>query len=174
MGAKNIVFHPGYYGKKTKQETYDIIKAEMDEMSKIIKHNKWGTMLAPETTGKGSQFGDIDETISIVKELRCSLCLDPAHIFARNNGKIDYGEIFDKLSKLKQKSTHCHFSGINYSAKGERNHVVLDHKPDFDLFAKTIMKRKINCTIISESPITYKDSIKMKRIFEKLGYSFGK
>ena len=37
---------------------------------------------------------------------------------------------------------------------------------------KEILKRKINCTIISESPITWKDSLYMKKIFEKIGYKF--
>lgn len=172
MGAKFIVFHSGFYGKYSKEQTYHIIKNEMDEINKIIKQNKWNVKLAPETTGKPTQFGDIDEIINIANELKCSLCLDPAHIFARNNGKIDYDEILDKLKILKLEHLHCHFSGINYSAKGERNHVNLDSKPDFVKFARIILKRKINCTIISESPNTWKDSIKMKKIFERLGYRF--
>jgi len=172
MGARHIVFHPGYYGKKSKEETYDMIKTEMAEMQKIIKNNKWSTALAPETTGKGSQFGDLDETIRIAKEIKCSMCLDSAHIFARNNGKIDYDEVFDKLRKTKEHHIHSHFSGVNYSAKGERNHINLGSKPDFFEYAKTIMKKKISITIISETPITWKDSLKMKKIFEKMGYRF--
>jgi len=44
--------------------------------------------------------------------------------------------------------------------------------PNFEDFAKEILKRKINITIISESPILEQDSLLMKRIFERLGYKF--
>jgi deoxyribonuclease-4 len=56
--------------------------------------------------------------------------------------------------------------------KGEKRHLVLDHKPDFEPLAKEMLKRKFDITIISESPILEQDSLKMKKIFEKLGYRF--
>jgi deoxyribonuclease-4 len=172
MGAEFIVFHPGFYGSRTKSDTYDMIRNEIDEMNEVIKKNKWDVKLAPETTGKGTQFGDIDETVSMAKDTKCSLCLDPAHIFARNNGKIDYDEVLYKIKTLKREHLHCHFSGIAYTIKGERNHVVLGDKPNFKEFAETLMKKKMNCTVICESPITWKDSLKMKGILQKMGYKF--
>ena len=84
--------------------------------------------------------------------------------------KINYKEIFKKLKSFRH--IHCHFSNINYSEKGELNHLNLDSKPDFKGLAREILKRKINTTIISESPITWKDSLKMKHVFENLGYKF--
>lgn len=167
-----IVFHPGYYGKKSKKDTYDIIHNEIDEMMKTVKENKWNVVLAPETTGKHSAFGNLEELISIVKKVKCNICIDPAHLFARGNGHIDYVEMFNKLKVLHLKHMHFHFSGITYTNKGERAHVNLNGKPDFVAFAKEILKRNLDCTIISESPITWKDSLKMKKIFEKLGYKF--
>ncbi|MFH1337327.1 MAG: endonuclease IV, partial [Nanoarchaeota archaeon] len=66
-----------------------------------------------------------------------------------------------------------HFSGINYTMKGERNHLnISENKPPFEPLAKELIKKKINATIISESPITWRDSIKMRKIFENLGYKF--
>jgi len=50
--------------------------------------------------------------------------------------------------------------------------MVLDHAPPFEPLAKEIIKRKTDITIISESPITDLDSLKMKKIFEKLGHKF--
>ena len=120
-----------------------------------------------------SQFGDLDELIRLVKETKCSLCIDFAHLYARNGkGKIDYNEIFNKLKKIKEKNLHFHFSGIIYTKKGERKHINMNHHPDFRGLAKEILKRKINCSIVSESPVTWQDSLKQKRIFEKLGYKF--
>ena len=82
--------------------------------------------------------------------------------------------MFRKLKTLKKKHLHFHFSGIEYTAKGERNHLVMDHSPDFRKFAKEILKQKWlkSITIISESPITWQDSLKMRKILESLGYKF--
>ncbi|HLD48800.1 MAG TPA: TIM barrel protein [archaeon] len=172
MGAERVVFHPGYYGQRSKEETYEMIKDAIEEMQKTIKENKWRVSLAPETSGKHSAFGTLDEIINIAKEAKCSLCTDIAHLYAKGMGRIDYDEVFEEIRKIKEKNYHFHFSNIKYSEKGELSHLVLDEKPDFAVFAESILRSKIGCTIISESPITWKDSLKMKNIFEKRGYKF--
>ncbi len=168
MGAGPVVFHPGFFGRRSKEETYAMVKDAMDELKKILKEKKWRVELAPETTGKHSAFGSLDETIQLAKELKCSLCVDFAHIYARNAGKIDYNEVLDALPK---RDMHCHFSGIEYTAAGEQRHTPMA-KPAFEPLAKEVVKRKYDATIISESPVTWKDSLKMKTIFEKLGHAF--
>lgn len=172
MGASPIVFHSGYYGKLSKEESYNIVKNEIKDMMKTIREKKWGAELAPEIGGKHSAFGSLEELIALVKEIKCGLCVDMAHLYARNSGRIDYAEVLDKLKVLRLKHYHFHFSGITYTDKGERAHINLDSKPDFAVFAKEILRRKINCTIISESPVTWKDSLKMKTIFQRLGHKF--
>lgn len=52
LGAYRVVFHPGYYGKISKEETYEKIKNEILEIQKIIHQKKYTPKLAPETTGK--------------------------------------------------------------------------------------------------------------------------
>ena len=141
-------------------------------MMKIIKEKAWDVELLPETAGRVSQFGDLDEIINLSLETGCNICIDPAHLYARNNGQIDFPEMFDKLEKLRKKEFHFHFSGINYGPMGERNHLVLDHSPSFEDFAKELLRRKVSATVISESPITWQDSLKMKKILEALGYKF--
>ena len=69
-------------------------------MLDTIKKNSWNIKLAPETTGKHSAFGSLDETIKIAKETKCAICIDPAHLYARNNGNIDFKEVLDKLEVL--------------------------------------------------------------------------
>ena len=172
LGVTNIIFHAAYYGKYPKEKVHEIVRDATVDMQEYIKKKRWKVKLAPETTGKVSQWGELDEIMKLVKETRCSFCVDFAHIYARNRGIIDYKKVFDKLETLKLKHLQCHFSNIKYGLKGERMHLVLDHKPPFEPLAKEILKRKINTTIISESPITWKDSIKMRKIFEKLGYKF--
>jgi deoxyribonuclease-4 len=172
LGATNVVFHAAYYGKYPKEKVHEIVRESVIEMQEQLKRNEWDVKLAPEATGKVSQWGEIDEITRLVKETGCSFCVDFAHVYARNRGVIDYKETLDRLETVKPKHTQCHFSNIEYTLKGERMHLVIDHKPPFEPLAKEILKRKINTTIISESPITWKDSLKMKGIFEKLGYRF--
>jgi len=173
LGAREIVFHPAYFGKADKEKVFQIVKGHILEMQETIQKRGWDVSLSPETTGKHSAFGSLEETIRLVKETKCSFNIDFAHLYARNYGKIDYGEILDKVQKeLNPKHVQCHFSNISYTSKGERNHEVMNSHPPFEPLAKEILKRKLNITIISESPVTWRDSLKMKGIFEKLGYVF--
>ncbi len=142
-------------------------------MQETIRKKGWNVRLSPETTGKHSALGSLDETIRLVKETGCSFNIDFAHLYARNYGKIDYGEVLGRIQKeLKPRHVQCHFSNISYTSKGERNHEVMDHHPPFEPLAKEILARKLDITIISESPVTWRDSLRMRQIFERLGYKF--
>ncbi len=165
LGADYIVFHPGYYGKNTKEQTYEIIKNAILDLQKKIKENKWNIQLAPETTGKLNVFGNLDETLSLVKETKCHFTIDFAHLKARQQGKINYEEIFDKIKPFKH--IHAHFSGIEWTDKGERKH-LLTTKEDLLPLLKEIIKRKVDITIINESPDPLGDALKTKQLLEAL------
>jgi len=154
LQATHLVFHPGYYGKFTKEQTYENIKNAILELKEEIKNIK----LAPETTGKLNVFGSTEETLSLVKDTKCSFCLDFAHLLARNQGKITYEEILKPFKHFNH--IHSHFSGIEYSPKGERNHKTT---PELEIkkLMTVIKKSKVNITIINESPTDVKDSIRM-------------
>ncbi len=171
MGGGPVVFHPSYLGGQDRESVFQTTKEAVLDMLGTIKKSNWNCLLAPETTGKHSALGSLEETIRLVRETGCFLCVDLAHLYARNYGKIDYEEIFSKLKPLKLKHLHFHFSGIEYTSKGERNHLVLDHSPDFRKFAVELLKQGWlrSATVISESPITYADSLKMKRVLEGMG-----
>ncbi len=164
LKASHVVFHAGFYGKLKENECYGIIKEGIIEIKDIIKENRWKTKLAPETTGKKSQFGSLKELLMLRHEIKCGICVDFAHLHARN-GSINYPIVFDQLSGLRH--IHSHFSGIEFTEKGERRHLVMQ-KSDFMPLAREIFKRKTDITIICESPITWKDSLKMKSIIESL------
>lgn len=174
MHADIVVLHPGYYGKLGPEETYELVRdACRDIIGKMKSKKIKDVKLGLETAGKHSQFGTLDEIIKIHKELKaCIPVVDFAHIFARQGGRIAYGKVIGKLKKLKLKHYHTHFSNIEFSDKGERWHLVLDKKPPFEPLAKEILRKKLNITIISESPILEQDSLKMKRIFQRFGYRF--
>jgi len=173
MGAKYVVFHPAYFGGMEKEKVYHIVLEHMKDMQSTIEKKKWDVFLAPETTGKHSALGSLDETLRLAKETGTKFCIDSAHLWARLQGGLDFKEMFEKLKKTKEKFYHFHFSGIEYTMKGEKNHVNLgENGPDFKEFAKELLKTKIDSTIICESPVTWRDSLKMKKILEKMGYRF--
>lgn len=161
-----IVFHPGFYLKNTKQETYDKIKEEVLKIQQVIEEKKWNIELCPETTGKPSQFGDLDELLQLMKDTGCHICVDFAHLKARYNGKINYDEIMKKLQPISQREMiHAHFSGIEYTEKGERRHIPTGEKEIKELFSY-LNKYNINVSIINESPQTEADAIKMKKLLQ--------
>jgi deoxyribonuclease IV len=163
LGAKYIVFHPGFYGKDSIEDTYEKIKNEMIDLEDTRKEHNLKPKLAPETTGKVNVFGDFDQTLQLAKDTKCSFCIDFAHLKARYQGKFSNKDAIKKLKKFKH--VHCHYSGINYGPKGERNHIPIDKKETTELLK---LLKKLNCTIICEAPDTYGDTIKMKKILEKI------
>lgn len=176
MGAEVVVFHPGYYGKRAKDEVFEMTKSACEEIIEKMKARGWTDVkLGLETTGKHSAFGTLDELVKLCKKIGTKYAvpvIDFAHMYARGGGKIDYAQVLDTIKPLKLKHLHSHFSNINYSDAGELNHLVLNGAPAFKPLAKEILKRKLDITIISESPILERDSLKMKGVFEKLGHRF--
>ncbi len=162
LGAEYVVFHPGFYQGESKDKTYENIKEQIKKIMQEAKEKHYTPRLAPETTGKASQFGDLDELLKLKKQTGCHICVDFAHLKARYNGKIDYEDIMKKLAKLHE-HIHCHFSGIEFTEKGERRHLMTEEKDISELF-KHLKKHKIDCTIINESPNPLADAIKMKKL----------
>lgn len=163
MGARNVVFHAGFYQKRTAGQTYTLIKKAIDGLQNRIVRSGWQVELCPETTGKPSQFGSLSEIMKLKRETGCGITVDFSHLYARQQGDIDYAKI---LSKLPQKF-HAHFSGIEFGEKGERKHIRTT-KQFFEPLARALIQHRADITIISESPKPYEDAIMMKRLIKKL------
>ncbi|MEM4641438.1 MAG: TIM barrel protein [Candidatus Pacearchaeota archaeon] len=165
LNAKYVTFHAAFYGKN-KEECYDIVKKSILEMQQVIKKNNWKVILAPETTGKPSQFGSLQELLRLMQETKCFFTLDFAHLKARE-GKINYDEIFKLVKKARIQELHCHFSGIEYSNKGEKKHIVTSEKEWRELLLN-FKKHRLNACIINESPKPLEDSIKGLKIWKDM------
>lgn len=163
LGARNVVFHAGFYQTKTPQQTYALIKKAIVEIQETISKNKWKVQLCPETTGKPSQFGSMEELLILKQETGCRICVDFAHLYARQQGKIDYIEVLKKLPRR----FHAHFSGIEYGPKGERRHLKTTPK-FFKPLAEALLKSGREVTLINESPQPFKDAAMMKRVITAL------
>ncbi len=137
-GAKSITFHSAFFTGQSEEKVRGMVVLALKEVFK--KLNDTEIILAPELTGKRSQFGSLDELINLVKDMqdsgfghRVKFCIDFAHNHARNNGIFtttdEYKSFFDKiaeeLGEEYLQGLHMHMSAIEYSEKGERNHLTL-------------------------------------------------
>jgi deoxyribonuclease-4 len=169
LGARRVVFHAGFYQKKTAEQTYALIKKAIVEIQQVILKNKWKVELFPETTGKPSQFGSVQELLKLRKDTGCGICVDFAHLYARQQGQIDYAKILKKLPK----KFHAHFSGIAYGPKGERKHLKTTPK-FFKPLAEALLQTSRDVSLICESPRPYRDAAMMKRVIATVAASGGK
>lgn len=161
LGAKVVVFHPGYYSKD-KEQTYEKIKEGIIEIQTEIKKNSWKIKLAPETMGKINVFGSVEEISKLAKETGCAFCIDFAHILARDK-EVNYDRI---IKAFPQEEWHCHFSGIVYGEKGEKHHIPTPKENWHDLLKNLPKDKKI--TIVNESPTMLDDSIEGLKISNSL------
>ena len=179
MGAFHVTFHPAYYTDDP-NETYSLVYDALNRVVEMVKRDGLKVEIAPETTGKPSQFGTVDELIKLSKSLDYVVpTIDFAHIHARYGGKLrernDFEEILDKIeSELGSKVVKnllIHFSEIEMtkSGVGERRHHDLGsgYGPSFEILAEIIVERGLTPVIISETPSLDIDALKMKKIYLK-------
>ena len=168
----NLIFHPGFYLKNSKEETYATIKTNLERLPDL------GVAYRLETTGKPTQFGTVEELVSLCKDVRtCKLCLDFSHIHARNNGSLkgyeDFAAILqyvlDELGRSALDDLHVHVAGIRYSEKGERNHLPLQQS-DFAYVdcLKALKDFRVQGCVTAEGPEVERDALLLKRAYETL------
>lgn len=181
MGARVVVFHPGYYGKLGREEA---LRSCIQALSRAVERVKSlgikGVEYGPETTGKLSQVGSLDEILRMCEEVdMVRPVVDWAHIHAREGGSIrgleDYLRIIEaiesRLGSEAAENLHTHFTHVEYGSKGEIRHHTLDEEgygPPFRPLAEAIAELGLRPTIISESPILDRDAVKMKDILRQV------
>lgn len=176
-GAFSVCFHAGFYQGRAPTEIYNIIKAGLKDIVERLQQQNIEIWIRPETTGKATQFGTLEEIVMLSNELEQIMpCIDFAHLHARSAGKVNSYDEFrsilelleKELGKKALKNMHLHVSGIEYSAKGERYHLNLK---DSDFKYKELLKalKEFNCkgVVISESPNIEGDALLMKKWFER-------
>jgi len=180
MNAHVVVFHPGFYGKRPQKEVFRDCLEALKEVVEAMKTSEIRNVkIGPETMGKTSQLGSLDEILSLCEGVeQTQPVVDWAHLHAREGGRFktvdDFRkvaeEIEDRLGAEAVKDMHCHFTKVEFTDKGEKRHHTMDeadYGPDFTVLAKVIAEFKLKPIIISESPILDVDAIKMRDILQK-------
>ncbi|MGC8940447.1 MAG: TIM barrel protein [Candidatus Nanoarchaeia archaeon] len=179
MGADAVAVHAAYYGDLSPVEALNKMKTITEEIfAQAEKKGIKGILLGYETMGKTSQWGSFEEILELYDTFKQKLTpyLDWGHIYVRNQGHINYEEILDKLQNIGLKHINSHFNCVKYSKTAKAwvdVHDLLKTKnPNFESLAKLLIKRKVNITLISESPVLEQDALEMKKILENCGYKF--
>ena len=146
-GATDIIFHPGSYMKAEPSGVYAIGRDRLAGIADQLKREKVLVTLRPETMGKGALLGTLEEIVAWSKEIENVLpCVDFAHLHARPgdgsfNSYLEFTNalrlIATGLGERGLKRMHIHFSGIEYTAKGEKRHLNL---ADADINYKELLK----------------------------------
>ncbi|HLE75074.1 MAG TPA: TIM barrel protein [Candidatus Bathyarchaeia archaeon] len=178
MGAYVVVFHMGFYSRAGRTETFKKCKEALREIVNTMKTlGIEKVKLGPETMGRHSQFGTLDEILAICQEVeQTQLVIDWSHLHARSGGGLRSAEDFrkvvvkaeEKLGTEAAQNMHCHFSKIEFTYKaGERRHHILDdakYGPDFRVLAEVIDEFNLRPVVICETPILDVDAMKMHDI----------
>ncbi len=174
-GAKKIVFHPGFMHSQSEKEVIEKISESISQILEYLKKEKINVQLAPETTGKPSQFGSLEQILSLLDRFpSLSMTIDFSHLHARERGKFktkkDFDNVFSVLPKKIIKDIHIHASGIVYSEKGEKYHVPFTSKENtfpYKLFISSLKDSGAKGTLICESPLLEKDALLLKKLFSE-------
>ena len=161
-GGYSITFHAAFYMGKGKDEVYKNVHAGMTEITNTLKSENINIWIRPELTGKPTQWGDLDEMIRISNDFDMVLpCIDFAHLHARTGGAFntydEFSMVLDRIGKeigtYALENFHAHVAGINYGAKGEKNHLIFEES-DFNYkdLVKALKAFNVKGAVICESP----------------------
>ncbi len=162
LGAYSITYHAAFYLGGDSQTVTKIMKERHKIITDTLKQENIDVWIRPETTGKRSQWGTLDEIIELSKEFENVLpCVDFAHIHARQGGKFntydEFSGILEKIGKelgdIALNNFHAHVAGIDYGDKGEKKHLIFE-EADFNYkdLLKAFKAFDIKGALVCESP----------------------
>jgi deoxyribonuclease-4 len=172
-GATDIIFHPGSYFNQPVDEVLARAIERLQNCLEELRASGNPVILRPETMGKSAMLGSLEDTLAMSSAIPgVKPCLDFAHLHARaGNGSMnttaEWLQVLDSyasaLGPQALKELHIHMSGIEYSEKGERNHLPIEES-DFELVAlfKALHLRGCAGRILCESPKMEEDALFMK------------
>lgn len=180
MGAVRGVFHPGSALKADRKESLMLAAALLKEIIQTLDDanlDLTSFALCPETMGKISQLGDLEEMLALCDvDERLLPCIDFGHLHCRGLGEIntqdDYAAILDtvenRLGMDRAKRMHIHFSRIEFTKAGEKmHHTFADTQfgPEFPPLAELLYKRRYTPVVICESRGTMaEDALMMQKM----------
>ncbi len=176
-GGWSVCFHAAFNFKDSPEKVYHQVKMHIKEIMNVLDDEGIKIWVRPETTGKGTQWGDLLEVVKLASEIESvQPCVDFSHLHARSNGKWNtLPEFREQLTLIEKylgrealENMHIHVAGINYSEKGERNHLPLEESDmNYRDLAKAWKEFRIRGVVIAESPVMEKDALLLQKTYRK-------
>ncbi len=178
-GATEIIFHPGSYFGLAPEKVLPVAIKRLEGCVKELRAAGNPVTIRPETMGKSAMLGSFEDTLAMSKAIEgVQPCVDFAHVHARTgNGKMNsYDEWMRLLERYEKvlgdkalRDMSCHLSGIEYTEKGEKNHLPMEES-DFELDALFKAMRYFNCAgrLLCESPIMEEDALLFQKHWMKV------
>lgn len=137
IGAKRIIFHPGHFPGQGKSDREYALKKIVDGLNSIGDKIPEDIFLYPETAGKRSQIGSINDIIYICSHVKYTRpCIDVAHVHGFEGGKLTTLESIIAILELIEKelgkdyleSTHFHMYPVEIDHNGEKRHRAFEDR----------------------------------------------
>lgn len=178
MDAYSITYHAAFYMGNDKQVVFDRVVKQTEFIMKTLQEENNNVWIRPETTGKATQWGDLEEIVKLSTMFdRVLPCVDFAHLHARSGGEYntydEFCRIFEfignELGDIALKNFHAHIAGIEYSSKGEKRHLILEESDmNYKDLIKAFKKFDVKGVIVCESPNIEGDAKLLKDFYNSL------
>jgi deoxyribonuclease IV len=164
LGADRVVFHVGSPGRLDRKEAFDLAQETIEKAHEALDAGGLSAIrLCPETMGRISQMGTLDEVLSLCNAFgRMIPALDFGHLHVIGlgtlNSEADFRAVLRKMVEAlgfeRSKHFHVHYSHIDFGPKGEKRHMNFSdpgYGPDFRHLAPVLLEMGLEPVIICES-----------------------
>ncbi len=176
-GAESMTFHAAFYMKDSPYDVFDLVEKSMNVIEERLSRLDIEIELRPELTGKTSQFGSLEELITLTKNVgSVKPCMDFSHLYARTGKYNSYEEMTDVLDRLEEeigsdalKNMHVHVSGISSNSKGDLKHLNLEKsKFNWQDMLRALKDKGCGGYVVCNSPNLEDDALMMKKYYMAL------
>lgn len=173
-GAESMTFHAAFYMKDSPYDVFDLVEKSMNVIEERLGRLDIEIELRPELTGKTSQFGSLEELVTLTQNVNSvKPCMDFSHLFARTDKYNTYEEMVEVLEHLEEKlgkdsldNMHIHVSGISSNSKGDLKHLNLEKsKFNWQAMLRALKDRDCKGYVICNSPNLEEDALMMKEYY---------
>ena len=177
-GAESLVFHPAFYMGDPPEKTLETVRQALVKITAELRAEGNQIRLRPETGGKVSQFGSLEEILDLCQGLPgVSPCLDFAHLHSRGGADNSYNLFSGILAKVARRlgreeldRLHIHISGIVYGPRGELKHQNLPQSDlQYEELVHALRDSGGSGNVICESPNLEEDALLLQASYQSLG-----
>ncbi|RXA20826.1 hypothetical protein EQO05_03625 [Methanosarcina sp. MSH10X1] len=176
-GAESIVLHAGFYQKSSKKHTFESVSKALKAITGQLREEGIPAILRPETMGKRTQFGTLEEVLALSAEIEGVMpCLDFCHLHAREGKENSHPEFTEILSQIEESlgkeglsNMHMHVAGVEYGLNGEKKHLNLKES-DFNYpdLMQALKEFRTRGSVILESPVLEQDALMLRELYDRI------